>query len=72
MMSLKVRLPETYLRGDFEPRFSSELARKDLGLAQELACATDMPMSLSALCEKEMVEAGDVLLREAAFYHCWL
>jgi 3-hydroxyisobutyrate dehydrogenase len=37
MMSLKVRLPTTYLRGDFEPRFSLALAAKDLGLAQKLA-----------------------------------
>jgi 3-hydroxyisobutyrate dehydrogenase len=57
MMSLKVRLPATYLRGDFEPRFSLALARKDLGLAQELARATNTPMPLSALCEKEMIEA---------------
>ena len=57
MMSFKVRLPATYLRGDFEPRFSLALARKDLGLAQELAGATDTPMPLSNLCEKEMIEA---------------
>jgi 3-hydroxyisobutyrate dehydrogenase len=57
MMSLKVRLPATYLRGDFEPRFSLALARKDLGLAQELARATDTPMRLGALCEAEMIEA---------------
>jgi 3-hydroxyisobutyrate dehydrogenase-like beta-hydroxyacid dehydrogenase len=57
MMSLKVRLPATYLRGNFEPRFSLKLARKDLGLALELARATDVPMRLSALCEQEMVEA---------------
>jgi len=30
MMSLKVRLPATWLRGDFEPRFSLALARKEL------------------------------------------
>ena len=57
MMSLKVRVPATYLRGDFKPRFSIALARKDLGLAQELARATDTPMPLNALCEKEMSEA---------------
>jgi 3-hydroxyisobutyrate dehydrogenase len=56
-MSLKVRLPATYLRGNFEPRFSLALARKDLGLALELARATDTPMRLSLLCEQEMVEA---------------
>ena len=57
MMSLKVRLPATYLRGDFEPRFSLALARKDLGLAQELAHATDTLMPLNALCEQELIEA---------------
>src|SRR5215470_7597851 len=57
MMSLKIRLPATYLRGDFEPRFSLALARKDLGLALELARATDTPMRLSSLCEQEMIEA---------------
>jgi 3-hydroxyisobutyrate dehydrogenase len=56
-MSLKVRLPATYLRGNFEPRFSLALARKDLGLALELARATGTPMRLSALCEQEMMEA---------------
>ena len=57
MMSLKVRLPATWLRGDFEPRFSLALARKDLGLALELAWATDTPMRLAAICEQEMIEA---------------
>ncbi|HEX3414922.1 MAG TPA: NAD(P)-dependent oxidoreductase [Stellaceae bacterium] len=57
MMSLKVRLPATWLRGDFEPRFSLALARKDLGLALELARATDTPMRLAAICEQEMIEA---------------
>src|SRR5437764_9033262 len=56
-MSLKVRLPATYLRGDFDPRFALALARKDLGLALELAPATDTPMRLAALCEQEMNEA---------------
>ena len=57
MMSLKVRLPATYLRGNFDPRFSLALARKDLGLALELARDTDTPMRLAALCEQEMNEA---------------
>ena len=57
MMSLKVRLPATWLRGNFEPRFSLALARKDLGLALELARATDTPMPLAALCEETMIEA---------------
>jgi 3-hydroxyisobutyrate dehydrogenase len=57
MMNLKVRLPATWLRGDFEPRFLLALARKDLGLAQELARAIDTPMRFGALCKKEMIEA---------------
>ena len=52
VMSLKVRLPATYLGGDFEPRFSLALARKDLGLAQELGRATDTPMPLGALAAR--------------------
>jgi 3-hydroxyisobutyrate dehydrogenase len=56
-MSLKVRLPATYLRGDFEPRFSLALARKDLGLALDLARQTEVPMRFAALCEQELVEA---------------
>ena len=57
MMSLKVRLPATYLRGDFEPRFSLALARKDLGLALELARAVEVPMRLGGLCEQELADA---------------
>jgi 3-hydroxyisobutyrate dehydrogenase-like beta-hydroxyacid dehydrogenase len=57
MMNLKVRLPATLFRGDFDPRFSLALARKDLGLALDLARATGTPMRLGALCEQEMIEA---------------
>jgi 3-hydroxyisobutyrate dehydrogenase len=56
-MSLKVRLPATYLRGDFDPRFSLALAKKDLGLAMDLARETKTPMRLAALCEQELTEA---------------
>jgi 3-hydroxyisobutyrate dehydrogenase len=56
-MSLKVRLPATWLRGDFEARFSLALARKDLGLAIDLARETSTPMRLAALCEQELIEA---------------
>ncbi len=56
-MSLKVRLPATYLRGDFDPRFSLALAKKDLGLAIDLARATETPMRFAALCEQELIEA---------------
>ncbi|MBV9553637.1 MAG: NAD(P)-dependent oxidoreductase [Alphaproteobacteria bacterium] len=56
-MNLKVRLPATYLRGDFDPRFSLALANKDLWLAQQLARETDTPMRLNALAAQEMAEA---------------
>jgi 3-hydroxyisobutyrate dehydrogenase-like beta-hydroxyacid dehydrogenase len=56
-MNLKVRLPATYLRGDFEPRFSLALAAKDLGLALDLARETETPMRLNALAKAEMDEA---------------
>jgi 3-hydroxyisobutyrate dehydrogenase len=56
-MNLKVRLPATYLRGDFAARFSLALARKDLGLALQLSQETGTPMRLAALCEAEMSEA---------------
>ena len=56
-MSLKVRLPATYLRGDFDPRFSLALAKKDLGLALDLARSTETPMRFAALCEQELIEA---------------
>jgi 3-hydroxyisobutyrate dehydrogenase-like beta-hydroxyacid dehydrogenase len=56
-MNLKVRLPATYLRGDFNPRFSLALARKDLGLALQLARETGTPMRLAEICEAEMAAA---------------
>jgi 3-hydroxyisobutyrate dehydrogenase len=56
-MNLKVRLPATYLRGDFTPRFSLALAQKDLGLAMDLARETGTPMRLNALAKAEMDKA---------------
>jgi len=56
-MSMKVRLPATWLRGDFDPRFSLALAKKDLGLAMDLARETKTPMRLAALCDQELTEA---------------
>jgi len=57
MTNLTVRLPATYLRGNFEPRFALELAHKDLSLALELARSTEIPLRLGALCKQEMGEA---------------
>jgi 3-hydroxyisobutyrate dehydrogenase-like beta-hydroxyacid dehydrogenase len=56
-MNLKVRLPATYLRGNFDPRFSLALAHKDLGLALDLARETGTPMRLNALAKAEMDES---------------
>jgi 3-hydroxyisobutyrate dehydrogenase-like beta-hydroxyacid dehydrogenase len=56
-MNLKVRLPAIYLRSDFTPRFSLALARKDRGLALELARETNTPMHLAEICEREMADA---------------
>ena len=56
MMSLKVRLPATFLRGDFEARFALKLARKDLGLATDLGRTYNVPMRMAMLCEQEMIE----------------
>ena len=57
MMSLKVRLPATYLRGQFDARFALKLAHKDVGLAVQLGRAFGVPMRLSTLCEQELAEA---------------
>jgi 3-hydroxyisobutyrate dehydrogenase len=56
-MNLKVRLPATYFRGDFNPRFSLALAHKDLGLALQLARETNTRMRLAEICEQEMADA---------------
>ena len=53
-MNLKVRLPATYLKGNFDARFSLALAHKDLGLALDLARETGTPMRLNALAKAEM------------------
>lgn len=51
-------LPEMVFKGSFEPvRFAMKLARKDVGLATELARELDVPMALSALTEQLLVEA---------------
>lgn len=57
LANLHVRLPETYLRGDFNPRFALNIATKDMKLAMELGQAYDVPMPLVDLCEQEHVEA---------------
>lgn len=57
MSNLKVRLPATYFRGDFDPRFALKLAHKDLALATQLARQYEVPMRLAMLCEQDLMQA---------------
>ncbi|MFN8522307.1 MAG: NAD(P)-dependent oxidoreductase [Chloroflexota bacterium] len=57
-MSLNHSIPQVIFKGDFDtPRFALALARKDLGLATQLARELDVPMSLANVAEQTMVEA---------------
>jgi 3-hydroxyisobutyrate dehydrogenase len=57
-VSLSWMLPEVVFQGDFDtPRFALALARKDLGLATELAREYAVPVPLAALAEQTLVEA---------------
>lgn len=57
-MSLTHGLPNVVFTGDFDnPRFALALARKDLGLATELARELGVPMAMAAVAEQGMVEA---------------
>jgi 3-hydroxyisobutyrate dehydrogenase-like beta-hydroxyacid dehydrogenase len=51
-------LPEIVFKGDFDTvRFALKLARKDMGLATELAREYNVPMPMAALAEQTLVEA---------------
>ena len=54
---LQVRLPETLFKGDFEPRFSLNLANKDLNLAIDLANSLGVNFSMAETCQIDMFEA---------------
>jgi 3-hydroxyisobutyrate dehydrogenase len=56
-LDLQVAMPATLFRGNFQPRFAMKTARKDMGLATELARSLNVPMKMSQLCEVEMAEA---------------
>ena len=57
-MSLRSGLPEVVFKGDFDnPRFALALARKDIGLATDLAREYNVPMPLSNVAEQNMIEA---------------
>jgi 3-hydroxyisobutyrate dehydrogenase len=50
-------LERTTLRGDWDrPRFALALARKDLGLATDLAHEFGVPMPLAAMAEQALIE----------------
>ena len=51
-------LPDVIFKGDFDTvRFALKLARKDIGLATELAREYDVPMPMAAVFEQVMMEA---------------
>ena len=54
---LHVRMPATIFSGDFDPRFALKIARKDIGLAAELAEQYDVPTEVVSACERQMAEA---------------
>jgi 3-hydroxyisobutyrate dehydrogenase-like beta-hydroxyacid dehydrogenase len=57
-MMLKAALPRMIFKGNFDRvTFALRLARKDLGLATELAREHNVPMALAALVEQDMLEA---------------
>jgi 3-hydroxyisobutyrate dehydrogenase len=55
---LSQMLPNVVFKGEFDTvRFACRLARKDIGLATELAREYDVPMPMAALGEQIMMEA---------------
>ncbi len=57
-LMLSQMLPNVIFKGDFDTvRFGLKLARKDIGLATELAREYDVPMPMAAVAEQIMVEA---------------
>ncbi len=55
---LKHMIPDVVFKGNFDTvRFALKLARKDIGLATELARELDVPMPMAAVAEQIMIEA---------------
>jgi len=51
-------LPEMVFKGQFDPvRFALRLARKDVGLATQLAREFEVPMAMADLTEQSLIEA---------------
>ena len=57
--NLHVRIPETFMKNDFEPRFTLAGARKDLALAVELADELGVPAEFAQKCLDALNEAYD-------------
>ena len=57
--NINVRLVETFMRSDFEPRFTLAGAHKDLSLAVELADNLEVPLRISRLALAELAEAKE-------------
>jgi 3-hydroxyisobutyrate dehydrogenase-like beta-hydroxyacid dehydrogenase len=56
-IGLRHSIPEVIFKGDFDtPRFAFALARKDIGLATDLAREFNVPMPLSNVAEQNMIE----------------
>ena len=57
-LMLSQMMPNVIFKGDFDTvRFALKLARKDVGLATELAREYEVPMPMATLFEQTMVEA---------------
>ncbi len=57
-LMLSQMMPNVIFKGDFDSvRFALKLARKDIGLATELAREYEVPMPMATLFEQTMVEA---------------
>jgi 3-hydroxyisobutyrate dehydrogenase len=57
-LMLSQMIPNVIFKGDFDSvRFALKLARKDIGLATELAREYDVPMPMAAIAEQTMMEA---------------
>jgi 3-hydroxyisobutyrate dehydrogenase len=57
-LSLSQMIPNVIFKGDFDTvRFACKLARKDIGLATELARELDVPMPMCSVSEQIMMEA---------------
>jgi 3-hydroxyisobutyrate dehydrogenase-like beta-hydroxyacid dehydrogenase len=57
-LMLSQMMPNVIFKGDFDSvRFALKLARKDVGLATELAREYEVPMPMATLFEQTMVEA---------------